>query len=380
MKKTLLVNYVYYPPIGHAIEALRYTLGYHKADSNYEISLVLSKHTPYFLADLCPWIKKTYTVDLPWDTKASEVSQDLMSHIPQSWDYVVSDARSKTTEYCPESYFTYYKLADQYFAVWIEKGFCGDKTIPYKPNCQLRFKLPEKNLSFAKKKIIDTKVKIGIMFAGADYAEHNPSIESWQEMVDVLYKQYPDLSIYLFGRIERSDRGTVTAGITKGDVESFLKRYPKSVNCFDMGLLNQLAIAKHCDVFVSPHTGFAFAVLSVGTPWLTISGTHWAEYFYNGVPFYSVLPDCGKYPCYGRMLKECLENTKQGKRVLCMTRDRLRKGLPEILKGAEILINKKWDYETCLKGHFEKLIKHQGASGRIYAFDSIHEQFIKREG
>jgi len=378
MKKTLLVNYVYYPPIGHAIEALRYTLGYYNANPNYEISLVLSKDTPYFLADLCPWIKKTYTVDLPWDAKASDVSQDLMSHIPQAWDYVVSDARSKTTEYCPEPFFTYYKLAGDYFKAKEVKGYCGEKTISYKPDQQLKFELPKENLDFAEKKIIDTKVKIGIMFAGADYVEHNPSIESWQEIVNSLYKQYPDLSIYLFGRIERSDRGTVTAGVTKGDVESFLKNYPKSVNCFDIALLSQLAIAKNCNVFISPHTGFAFAVLSVGTPWLTISGTHWAEYFYNGVPFYSVLTDCERYPCYGRMLKECKKNIKQKKRVLCMTEDRIKKDIPEILRATEILIKRKWDYQTCLKKHFEKVIKHPGVSDRIYAFNGIHEKFIKK--
>jgi hypothetical protein len=35
---------------------------------------------------------------------------------------------------------------------------------------------------------------------------------------------------------------------------------------------NQLALIEQCDVFCSPHTGFAFLAQFVGTPWLTIAG------------------------------------------------------------------------------------------------------------
>ena len=35
----------------------------------------------------------------------------------------------------------------------------------------------------------------------------------------------------------------------------------------------------------------------VGTPWLS-AGNHWPEYYLNGVPFDSVLPDLRTFPAY----------------------------------------------------------------------------------
>lgn len=67
MKKTLLVNYVYYPPIGHAIEAFRYTLGYHRVNPDFEISLVLFskwwKCLPEFVSQ---FLRGFYCQELVW--------------------------------------------------------------------------------------------------------------------------------------------------------------------------------------------------------------------------------------------------------------------------------------------------------------------------
>jgi hypothetical protein len=39
--------------------------------------------------------------------------------------------------------------------------------------------------------------------------------------------------------------------------------------------------------------------MAVGTPWLALAGNDWAEYYFNpGIPFYSVLPDLDRFPCY----------------------------------------------------------------------------------
>ncbi len=42
------------------------------------------------------------------------------------------------------------------------------------------------------------------------------------------------------------------------------------------------------------------AALAVGTPWLTISRGRWSEYFFNGVPFYSLLSDPDRFPSYSQ--------------------------------------------------------------------------------
>jgi hypothetical protein len=71
-----------------------------------------------------------------------------------------------------------------------------------------------------------------------------------------------------------------------------------AVDAFDLALVEQLAVLEACDALLSPHSGFGFAASCVGTPWATISGGRWPEYFFNGVPFRSVLPDPRRYPCY----------------------------------------------------------------------------------
>jgi hypothetical protein len=148
------------------------------------------------------------------------------------------------------------------------------------------------------------------------------------------------------------------------------------VDCFDIGIVNQLAVIKGCDLFISPHTGFAFAVVAVGTPWLTISGGPWAEYFYNGSLFYSVLPENKKYPCYkdGYNEKVIIDD---GERVLSMCSARIQESLGEILDASEILISKKWTYDECLQAHFKKLTKlYDGDTSKINSFDNIHKSYF----
>ena len=43
------------------------------------------------------------------------------------------------------------------------------------------------------------------------------------------------------------------------------------------------------------------AALAVGTPWLAISGGRWFEYFFNRVPFRSIIPDTERYPCFTQL-------------------------------------------------------------------------------
>ena len=55
---------------------------------------------------------------------------------------------------------------------------------------------------------------------------------------------------------------------------------------FDIGLWNQLALIKKCDLHISPHSGFSFLAPRVLTPWLEISGGFHTRYLWNMIPFY----------------------------------------------------------------------------------------------
>jgi len=61
----LLINYWYAPAIGHAVEGLRYALGYHAANPDRKVSLLLNAATPTELASCCPFVARVYPV--PFD-------------------------------------------------------------------------------------------------------------------------------------------------------------------------------------------------------------------------------------------------------------------------------------------------------------------------
>jgi len=216
---------------------------------------------------------------------------------------------------------------------------------------------------------------MAIMLAGHKDVEFFPSLGSWKKIIDALYKTYGDnLSIYLIGKLAKSDKQT-SSGVERQVVDEILKNFPRSVDCFDLGLLNQLAIIKDCDVFISPHSGFGFAVMCVGTPWLTLSGGTWPEYFYNGIPFYSVLPDPIKHPCYREKNDFIVKDIDGTKRIASMTVNRINDDLEKIVKAAGILINKKWSFEECLAFHLKEM--EQFYPDKIWSFDNIHEKYAK---
>ena len=85
---------------------------------------------------------------------------------------------------------------------------------------------------------------------------------------------------------------------TKAEIAELLAHRSCPLDCFDAPLPEQLAVVEACDVFLAPHTGFGMAALAVGTPWLALSGGRWFEYFFNRVPFRSIIPDPERYPSF----------------------------------------------------------------------------------
>jgi hypothetical protein len=106
---------------------------------------------------------------------------------------------------------------------------------------------------------------------------------------------------------------------------------------------------------VTPHTGFAFLAQFVGTPWLTISGCPWAEYVFNGVPFYSALPDCPNDPAAAHQGSACLRRWNDGVQPDCMTDPAIERRLPDILAGARLLLGQGLSFEEACRLHIAKL-------------------------
>ena len=114
-----------------------------------------------------------------------------------------------------------------------------------------------------------------------------------------------------------------------------LRAHPSTpLDAFDLPLAEQLALVEACDVFLAPHTGFGMAALAVGTPWLALSGGRWFEYFFNHVPFRSILPDPERYGGFTQFA-EPPRVDDDGPRIAGMTEARVREDLERIVAAAQ---------------------------------------------
>jgi len=94
MTKRLLVNWVYYLPAGHVVEAIQHAHGYHAANPDLAISLLLNADAgkAVQLTEGCPWLADVYTVSLTELGTQGQQAPSLRA-VPQTWDYVVHDPR-----------------------------------------------------------------------------------------------------------------------------------------------------------------------------------------------------------------------------------------------------------------------------------------------
>jgi hypothetical protein len=145
----------------------------------------------------------------------------------------------------------------------------------------------------------------------------------------------------------------------------------------DRPLLDQLALVSRCDVLVSPHSGFAMAGLAVGTPWLAISGNRWPEYYFNGVPFYSVVPDLDRFPAFETLAPESVPVEDDGPRSPSMCQRRIEQDLDEIVEGAARLVEHRWSFEEAM-AHYVGAMKTLGTRNGtdLWSVDGVHRKYL----
>ena len=195
---------------------------------------------------------------------------------------------------------------------------------------------------------------------------------SWQRILGALREELPEAVFCFVGKLERDER--TSTSWTREQFESL----GNGIWVVDEPLLDQLALVEACDLFLSPHTGFGCAAVSVGTPWLTLSGGPWHEWFFNGVPFHSVLPDTSRYPAFTQMGDQPDTVDDEGEpRTPSMTRARVEDDLPELVEAARALVEKRMSYEQSLRAYFPRLLEvYDGDRSKIFSFDGIHRRFI----
>jgi hypothetical protein len=222
------------------------------------------------------------------------------------------------------------------------------------------------------------KPRIAVLPGGSSERWLYPSISSWEIILRALVRRFPDASFCLVGKLGADGRTATSIG--EDEVRRLLEVCPKAANLFDVNLLDQLAAVEACDVFLSPHSGFGMAALAVGTPWLTISGGRWPELFFNGVPFYSLLPDPDRFPTFSQFegLPVLEQDTDgEGPRTPTMSRERILQDLDELLQATEWLIEGRLKYKDALQSYYQRFARLNGGdTSRIFSIDDVHLEFV----
>ena len=372
---SVLVNHFESPNVGHAIEALRYCLGHHRADPSARVSVLLNGATPTELAGCCRFLDQTHVIGpLGADPLAA------LAHVPRDWDYVLDNPRRAVAEHVAgvPDFGRFFSASDRYFRPRRARGVIGQSPPGYLPYGRLRLDLPATSRRRASRRLEGAATRIALLPAGSGERWLYPSAASWTLLLGVLSRQHPDAVICLIGKLRR-DRRTATT-MTPEEMRRLEAACPRVLNCVDLDLLDQLAVVEECDLFISPHSGLGMAAVCVDTPWLVLSGGRWAEYFFNGVPFYSVLPDSGRFPCFTAFGQApVLESDEDGEgpRAPSMSRARILADLEEFLAAARLLIDQTYGYEQALQEYFERLLQRVGGDrSRVWSIDHVHRDYL----
>lgn len=362
----LLVDWCTYAALGHVIEGLHVAGAHAAADQDTDVSLLLNSRSAVELADCCPWLTSTYQIDL------MTFSRKPYEHVPAEWDWVVEvpHRRDRTQVAAFPKFRLLAAAADAHYVR------TRSEAPPRVPGYQLRLTVPDPARERARR-LAPGELVFTVMLSGGGEREKYPSTGSWHLLLGELRRAWPDATIVLLGKSDATGGGSSSA-MKRDEIDQLLAAVD-AVDGYDLPLLVQLALVERSAFLFSPHTGFGFTASTVGTPWLTLSGGPWFEYFHNGVPFHSLIPDTGKYLCFlgmhGPVLVE--DDDGSGKRDASMTRARVVETVPELLTAADALIHGRRGYEECLQEYFPRLLAAMdGHRECMSSWDDIHERYL----
>jgi hypothetical protein len=378
-RERLLVNFFYAPPVGHAIEALHYCQGHHAAAPDRAVSVALNSATACELAHYCPFATSAYPVEHPFVEPGAD-SLRALAAIPRDWDWVLDDFRRRQ-DFQLRAFpgmNDYYEASDRHLIAARGRTVVGDPAAGYVPRCRLRLELPD----YARERALRLRSEseggqwIALMPAGSGERWLYPSVRSWGQILDALAERLPGVRFALIGKLRRDRRTTST--LAPRELAELLAHRSRPLDCFDLGLTEQLAIVEACDAFLSPHTGFGMAALAVGTPWLTISGGRWFEYYFNHVPFRSIIPHVEHYAPFTQFQEPpTIWDGEDGLRTPSMTLARIQDDLERITTGAAELVDGSLSYERALAEYFSAVLAaHEGDAGRIWSIDGVHLDYV----
>jgi hypothetical protein len=373
MPESLLVNYMEFANVGHVIEALRYALAYHAADRSREISVLLPSNSPSELAAFCPFVHGVY----PVSPRLNDLPGSL-EEVPRTWDWIVDNPRRHDPVHVAawDGLDRWFATTDRELSTRRGRGPVGAEPPSYTPHQQLRLELPTPEREAAGALLEGAPVRIAVLPTGSGPRWQYPSSGSWQLILHALRERHPGVRFCLLGKL--GDDGRTRSSFTTAELALLRGVFPDGVDGFDQPIAQQLALVEACDLFLSPHTGFGMAALAVATPWLTLSGGSWPEYFFNGVPFYSLFPDpelFGPYTPYVAPPMLAADTDGEGSRSPSMSRARISHDLDELLDAATQLIERRLSYEQALQLHFSRLLRFVDRR-HIWTSEGFHHAYV----
>ena len=119
------------------------------------------------------------------------------------------------------------------------------------------------------------------------------------------------------------------------------------------------------------------AALAVGTPWLALSGGRWFEYFFNHVPFRSLIPDPERFGGFTQFA-EPPRVDDDGPRIPAMTEARVRADRERIAAAAHELDRAaaRATRTACATTSRRSLAAHGGDAAAIWSIDGVHRAYV----
>lgn len=369
----LLVDWATFPPVGHAIEGLQIAGAYAAAYPHLPVSLALHRRAPVELAACCDFLAAHYTVD--YDVAGTSLPDDVFAAVPPDWQWTYRCYMRDD----PANQAAFPQLARLSAAAAAYFGTPRDAPgLSHLPEHPLRLKLPEDARRAAHDVLgavsAGTPV-LAVLTSGGGNREAYPSTGSWLLMLRELRAAWPQAVIVLVGKTAGA-HGRRSSAMPRAEVSALMAAVG-AVDGYDLPLLVQLALVQRAALLLSPHSGFGFAALAVGTPWLTLSGGPHFEYFHNGVPFHSLVPDTSRFPAFGGSSHVvAADSDGSGPREASMTRERVAGVLPELLEASASLVAGRLTYEECLAAYFPRLLGALGGDvSALSSWDNVHLRF-----
>ena len=369
----ILVNMVEAHNVGHAIEALRYALGHRAAAPDAHLALVLNAATPTELATLVDGIDEVFAIPMTDDVAAVRAA---LAQVPTAWTWALHNLRTIQPAHADvvPGFATTHGLLRAHVQPTAGHGLAGVPRPPtpgYVKGQPVRLRLPAEQRAAAGDRPAARRVVI--LPAGSGDRSLYPSVASWLDVVDALRAADPEVEVVAVGRLATDERTSST--FTAGELAQL--RAAGVVDAFDQPLLAQLAVVESADAFLSTHSGFGWAALAVGTPWVTISGGQWPEVFFNDVPFVSVLPDRDRWGGYSLYQPPPTCDDEGIPRSPHACRARIREDLPRIVEAVDTVSAGRLSFEDAMREHFDALLAHLGEDrSALFAVDGAHLPYV----